>query len=629
MSVTTPAAQVLRFDTFELNLRAGELRKRGKRLRLQGQPLQVLAILLQSAGELVTREELQSQIWPADTFVDFNHSLHNAIGRIREALGDSAETPRYIETLPRRGYRFIAAVEEVASPKPAGIVRERNEAMAPVVTRSKRREGIALALCACLVVALSTWVAWRHFYAKPAVPLIRSIAVLPMGNFSGDADQEYFADGMTEELITELARIPALKVISRTSVMSYKGTQKRLPQIARELGVDGIVEGSVSREGGQVRVTVQLLDGPNDRHVWSENYQRELGGILTLQREMAEAIAQQIRVQVTPQPPTQRKAAHTVNPEAYEAYLKGRFYLSTRFSKPRELRVAKRYFEEAVQKDPNFALGYVGLADCYVYLASYRELSPAGAYKAAKAALHIALELDDSIGEAHDTLALLSWQYDRDKAATEREFKYAVSLAPNYACAHADHSTYLSWIGNRSEALAEITKSRELDPGYSFAVTESGAHYQLRDYPRLVEVSRRGVVSDPNEWLEHYFLGVGYEGTGKSQEAIREYQKAIEMSDGDQDATAALAHVYATTGKRSEAERILRELEAKSETRYVSPYMLATIHAGLGNKDKALGFLEKAHQEKSWDLVWELKSDLRLDSLRSEPRFQALVRQIS
>jgi len=291
MSVTTPAAQVLRFDTFELNLRAGELRKRGKRLRLQGQPLQVLAILLQSAGELVTREELQSQIWPADTFVDFNHSLHNAIGRIREALGDSAETPRYIETLPRRGYRFIAAVEEVASPKPAGIVRERNEAMAPVVTRSKRREGIALALCACLVVALSTWVAWRHFYAKPAVPLIRSIAVLPMGNFSGDADQEYFADGMTEELITELARIPALKVISRTSVMSYKGTQKRLPQIARELGVDGIVEGSVSREGDQVRVTVQLLDGPNDRHVWSENYQRELGGILTLQREMAEATA--------------------------------------------------------------------------------------------------------------------------------------------------------------------------------------------------------------------------------------------------------------------------------------------------------------------------------------------------
>lgn len=629
MAVTTLTAQVLRFDTFELNMRAGELRKLGRKLRLQGQPLQVLAILLQAAGELVTREEIQKQIWPADTFVDFNHSLHNAIGRVREALGDSAETPRYIETLPRRGYRFIGQVEEVLTPKPVDQVQEeKSEVVAAAGTRRSWRRAVLAIVGVCGVVAISGYRAVQHFNSKRAAPTIRSLAVLPMGNFSGDPAQDYFADGMTEELITELSRIQALKVISRTSVMEYKGSKKHLPQIARELGVDGIVEGSVSREGDQVRVTVQLLDGPNDKHIWSENFQREVGGILALQQEMAQAIAQQIRVQVSPQQGP-HSAARTVKPEAYDAYLKGRFYLSTRFSKPRELKIAKGYFEEAVEKDPSFALGYVGLADCYVYLASFRELAPDLAYQSAKQALRKALELDNSIGEAHDTLALLSWQYEGDKATTEREFNYAVALAPNYACAHADRSTYLSWIGKREEALAEITKSRELDPGYSFAVTESGARYQFRDYQGLVEASQRGVVSDPNEWLEHYFLGVGLEGTGKRAEAIGEYQKAIAMSDGDQDATAALAHAYAASGKRAEAQKILNELEAKSKTGYVSPYMLATIHAGLGNKTKALEYLEQAHQEKSWDLVWELKSDLRLDTLRGEPRFQKLVRQVS
>ena len=411
--------------------------------------------------------------------------------------------------------------------------------------------------------------------------------------------------------------------------MQYKGTKKHLPQIARELDVDGIVEGSVKRESDQVRISVQLLDGPNDRHLWNESYQRELRGILSLQREVAQAIVQQIRIQLTPRQQARLGSARAVDPEAYEAYLRGRFSITTEFSTQQELKTAQRYFEESIQKDPGFALSYVRLADCYVFLGFYRQLSPEGAHKPAKEALRKALELDDSIGEAHATLALLSWRHEWDWAATEREFNYALALVPNYGWAHANRSNYLSWRGRRAEALAEITRSRELEPGYSFNATESAAFYQLRDYERLVEASRRGVVSDPNEWLEHYSLGVGYEGLGKRAEAISEYQKSIKMSDGDQDPTAALAHVYALTGRRAEAETILRGLERKSKDNYVSPYLIATIYAGLGAKDKAFEFLEKAEQEKNWDLVWALRADLRIDNLRSDPRYQSLMRRVA
>jgi TolB-like protein/DNA-binding winged helix-turn-helix (wHTH) protein/Tfp pilus assembly protein PilF len=628
MSAPAPAARVLRFDTFELDLRTGELRKRGVKLRLHGQPLQLLTILLQDAGNLVTREELRNQLWPADIFVDFDHSLHNAIGRIRETLGDSAEIPRYIETLPRRGYRFIGRVEEVQAPRISAETSNKTPEAVVVATPTKRRAGLVLTLCSCCAIGVAAWLAWQHFYAKSALHPIRSIAVLPMQNLSGDAAQEYFADGMTEELITELSRIQALKVISRTSVMEYKGTKKHLPQIARELGVDGVVEGSVNREGDQVRLTVQLLDGPNDRHLWSEGYQRELRGILTLQREMAQAIAQQIRIQLTPQQQARFRSAPAVNPEAYEAYLRGRFYLTNEFTKPQALKTAQRYFEESIQKDPGFALAYAGLADSYAYLGLFHGASPEFAYRSAEEALRKALELDDSIGEAHDTLGLLSWRYKWDWDAAEREFNRAIALAPSYSCAHEDHSEYLSFLGRRAEALAEIAKSSELDPGPSFAITESGAYYQLRDYEGLVEASRKGVASDPNEWLEHYYLGVGYEGTGKLLEAISEYQKAIEMSDGDQDPTAALAHAYALIGRRAEAEKILRDLERKSKGGYVSPYLIATIYAGLGDKDRAFEFLEKAYQERSWDIVWALRADLRIDNLRSDLRFPALLRRV-
>ncbi len=629
MPTLVPATCVLRFDTFELDLRAGELRKRGVKLRLQGQPVQLLAILLQSPGHLVTREELRSQLWPADTFVDFDHSLHNAIGRIREVLGDSTVIPRYIETLPRRGYRFIAPVEEVQALRSSEANGNKTREAVAVAPQSKTRASLALTLLVLAASGSAFWLVRAVSRPTSAAPRLRSIAVLPLENLSGDPSQEYFADGMTEQLITDLAKVGSLRVISRTSVMRYKGTKKGLPEIARELNVDGIVEGSVMRSGNRVRITAQLLHAPTDKHLWAEAYERDLGDVIRLQNEVAQAIAQQVRAQLTPQQQARLRSARLVNPEAYEAYLKGRYYLSNQFTMVKPLNMAKGYFEESIRKDPGFALAYSGLADSYVYLAFYGHgQSPDRAYSSAKEALHKALELDDSIGETHDTLGLLSWRFEWNWDAAEREFNHAIALAPSYSCAHEDRAVYLSFIGRRADALAEIAQSNELDPGPSSAMTESAAYYQLRDYQSLVEASRRGMVSSPNEWTEHYNLGVGYEGTGKLLEAISEYQKAIEISNGDHDATASLAHAFAAIGRRAEAEKILHDFERKSKSGYVSPYMIATIYAGLGERDKAFEFLERAYQERSLDISWHLKADLRIDNLRSDPRFQDLVRRV-
>jgi TolB-like protein/DNA-binding winged helix-turn-helix (wHTH) protein len=629
MPLSAPAARILRFDIFELDLRAGELRKRDLKLRLQGQPIEVLAILLQRAGEVVTREEIRAQIWTADTFVDFDHSLHNAIAKLREALGDSAETPRYIETLPRRGYRFIAPVEEVGTQKSEPSAENAPIREAPVgVRRPSARLAIALTLLTLIVIGSGAWLASVYSRRAIAAPPIRSIAVLPLDNFSGDPSQNYFVDGMTDELITDLAKVSALRVISRTSVMRYKGTKKGLPEIARELNVDGIVEGSVTRSGQRVRITAQLLHGPTDKHLWAETYERDLGDVLRLQSEVAQAIAEQVRAQVTPQQQVQLRSARPVNPEAYEAYVRGRYYLSNQFTMAQPLNQAKTYFEESIKKDPGFALAYSGLADSYVYLSFFHQIPPESAYQSATEALRRAAELDDTIGEIHDTLAQLSWRFKWDWVATERELNEAIALAPSYSCAHEDHAVYLGFMGRRDEALAELAKSIEMDPGPSSALTEAGTFYQLRDWPRLVEASRRGIASNPNEWVEHYNLAVGYEGTKKLLEAVFEYQKAVEISNGDQDATAALAHAYAVIGKKSEARKILRDLQQKSKTAYVSPYFLATIYAGLGEKDKAFEFLEKAYREKSLEISWHLKADLRVDSLRSDPRFQKLLQRI-
>jgi TolB-like protein/DNA-binding winged helix-turn-helix (wHTH) protein/Tfp pilus assembly protein PilF len=627
MLTSAPGARVLRFDDFALDVRAGELRKHGVKLRLQGQPLQVLAALLNRSGDLVTREELRAQIWAVDTFVDFDHSLHNAIARLREVLGDSAEAPRYIETLPRRGYRFIAPVDRAETQSPSPSTPSERPREAPVDLRPTRsRTFLAATILTLLVIGSAVWLA--HTGARPAgaAPRLNSIAVLPLDNLSGDPSEEFFADGMTDQLITDLAKVGSLRVISRTSVMRYKGTKKGLPEIARELNVDAIVEGSVIRSGRRVRVTAQLLAAPTDQHLWAETYDRDLGDILKLQGEVADAIAQQVRAQLTPNQQSQLRVAHVVNPAAYDDYLRGRLYFTNEFTNPDSLRKAKRYFEDAIQKDPNFALAYAGLADTYVFLAYAGALQKDLAYRSAKNALSKALQLDDSIGEAHDTLGALSSFFDWDWETADREFNRAIALAPSYSCAHEDRAIFLALVGRRAEAMAEIAKIHQLDYGSSAAHTESVAYYELRDYPRLIDSSRRALLFDPKDWFQHYTLGVGYEGTGKLQEAIAEYQKAIETSGGSQDPTVALAHAYAAVGKKAEAEKILRDLESNSKAT-ASPYTVATIYAGLGENDKALESLEKARSEKSFQIL-SLRSDLLLDTLRTDPRFQDLLRRI-
>jgi len=624
-ATAAPTARVLRFDAFELDLRAAELRKSGVRLRLQGQPLQVLAALLNRAGDVVTHEELRAQIWTADTFVDFDHSLHNAVARLREVLGDSAETPRYIETLPRRGYRFIGAVHGRAVISPSRSAQTDQPGQVLVDLRlTKYRKLLATTFLAVLVIGLAVWLVHTGTHPTSAAPRLNSIAVLPLENLSGDPSEEFFADGMTDQLITDLAKVGSLRVISRTSVMRYKGTRKSLPEIARELNVDAIVEGSVTRSGPRVRVTAQLIQAPTDQHLWAETYDRDLGDILKLQGEVANSIAGQVRAQLTPTQQALILRAHAVNPDAYDAYLKGRLYFVNEFSKPDSLKKAQRYFEESIQKDPHFALAYAGLADTYVYLAFVGALQKDQAYRSSKEALAKALELDDSIGEAYDTLGVLSFRFDWDWDSADRAFNRAIALAPSYSCAHEDRATFLSFVGRRAEALAELTKIDQLDYGSNVGFTESATYYELQDYPNLIESSRRALLLDPNDWFQHFNLGVGYEGTGKLSEATSEYQKVIKIS-GNPRGAVALAHAYSAAGKKAEAEKILLDLERKLKATPASPYTMATIYAGLGENDKAFEFLEKAYSEKSLGISSSLKSDLLLDSLRPDPRFQSLL----
>lgn len=621
MSRINEPPTLIPFGPFEADLLSQELRKQGVRLRLPRQSFQILKMLLERPGEVVTREELRAKLWPADTFVDFDHGLNAAVKRLRDALGDSAENPCFIETLPRLGYRFMAA---------------RTLDTIPPESRQSplRRWGLPLVAAAVLlgVVALFVmdygWLRSNLFSRSAAQAQIRSLAVLPLTNLSGDPQQEYFADGMTEELITELSRIGSLKVISRTSVMPYKAEKKKpLPQIGRELNVDAVMEGAVMRSGNRVRIAAQLIHVPTDQHLMAETYERELGDVLKLQREVAGSIAQQVRLKLTPEQQVRLQHAGEVKPEAYEAYLRA---LSFDTYTHQEINKAKSYFEKAIRDDPSFASAYVGLARSYRNLGQFRWLSPQEAYPAAKQAARKALELDENDCGAHSMLAWLSWRYDWDWETVEREFRSALELCPNNAAIHWQQAYYLGWSGRGTEALAEMTKARELDPLLPILLLGKALmNYHLRNYKAMREVGQQYVASDTNSWLAHYLLGVGYEGSGQTLEAIPEYQKAIELSQGDEDPTAALADAYAATGRRAEAQKILHECLRQSETSYVSPFMIATIYARLGDKDKAFEFLEKAYQERSSDLPYFVRADLRIDNLRSDRRFQDLLRRMN
>jgi len=649
------------FGEFSVDPQNRVLRLRDEPIALTPKAFEVLLLLIQANGQVVTKNELMQSVWP-DSFVE-ESNLTQTVFMLRKALGETA-TQRYILTVQGRGYGFAAEVKAVSGNGQAYSDRPSNplECDPGVASSQIRRNGVSqngasadtdqsqlprdapseslssprrsraltiLALAALLLAAIGLvlWMVPTRSPRPGASPPMRSIAVLPLDNFSGDPSQEYFVDGMTDELTTDLAKVGSLQVISRTSAMRYKGTRKSLPEIAQELNVDGIVEGSVTRSGLRVRITAQLIHAPTDHHLWAETYERDLGDVLKLQSEVAEAIAQKVQAQVTPQQQTRLRSARTVNSEAYEAYLRGRYYFVNQFMVADSLKKAKGYFEESIRKDPGFALAYAGLADAYVYLAISREWPQDRAYASAKDALRKAMELDDSIGQIHDTLGVLAWRFDWDWRAAEQEFSRAIELSPSYSCGQEDRGIFLGFLGRRADALAAVETSNRIDPGPSSAMSEAATYYQLRDYQGLVKAGQREVLSDPDEWSGHFNLGIGYEGAGKLLEAISEYQRAIEMSNGSDDVTAHLAHAFVRIGKRAEAKKILLDLERKSKTTYVSPYTIATVYAGLGDKDKSLELLEQAFQERSLEASWHIHADLRIDNLRSDPRFQNLLRR--
>ncbi|MCI0402423.1 MAG: protein kinase [Acidobacteria bacterium] len=461
-------------------------------------------------------------------------------------------------------------------------------------------------------------------------PQIDSIAVLPLENLSADPEEEYFVDGMTEELISQLAQISALKVISRTSVMQYKKARKPLPEIARELDVDAVVEGSVRRAGNRVRITAQLVHAPSDRHLWAKSYERDLSDVLTLQAEVAREIAHEVNVALTPQEQARFAAARPTNPEAHELYLKGRYYWNRRTEDG--LRKSLAYFQEAIEKDPGYALAYVGVADSYAMLGSdivSSALPPHEARPLGKAAALKALELDPNLGEAHASLAAAYQYYDWDWAAAEREFRRAIELNPNYASAHQWYANHLVMFGRHSESLAEARRARELDPlSLIINVTFGWRFYFARRYDDAIEVHRKTVELDPDFILARVSLGRAYKQKGMYEAAIAEFRRALALSADNLDARAGLGQAYALSGNKLGAKNVLAQFEQMSKKRYVPAYYVAEVYVALGEKEAAFRWLEKAYEERSDWLVF-IKVEPRLDPLRGDPRFADLVRRMN
>ena len=612
------SASVLRFGPFELDPRSGELRKHNCPTKLQEQPFQLLLALLERPGEVVTREELRRHLWSDETFVGFEDGVNTAIKRVRDALGDSADSPAYIETLPRRGYRFIGTLE------PAPVVPL--EPPGPAARGGVHHHAAIWAGLAVIAV-VAMFVPWMPRRAPAAgVPGFRSIAVLPLDNLSADPGQEYLADGITDELITELAKISSLRVISRGSVMQYRGAHTSVRDIGRQLNVEAIVEGSVTRSGDRVRVTARLIEAAADRHLWAESYERDVRDLLALQRDVAAAIADRIQATLTAGERTGLATARRVNPDAYLAYIKGRIYWHQRTQGALETGVAS--FQQSIDTDPGYAPAYAGLADCYTALGYGSYLAPKVAFERAKAAAAQALALDGKLADPHASLGYAKLYYDWDFAGAEREFQRAIALSPNAVAAHDGYSVYLTALGRFEEARTEIRRAQQLDPLSAAINTGVGfVDYYSGRYPEAVKQLRATLDTTPSFPLAHLWLGRAYEAQTRHDEAVTEFTVAAKVLVDWPVTMAALGHVYAVSGRRAEAKQTLDDLLALSTHKYVTPYGIALVHAGLGDERSAFDWLDRAVSDRSNWLVW-LKLDQRFDNLHGSPRFDALVRRV-
>jgi len=652
MGSPAAVARILHFGVFEVDLKACELRKHGLRIKLPEQPFQVLVVLLEKPGEIITREELRNRLWPSDTFVDFDHGLNNAVMRLREVLGDASENPRFVETIPRRGYRFIApvagsvpppsnpeldaghtSVQEAASELTESATWETPSGPASV-RRPYPRSRLAILVVAATLVAVGLLGAAFFRYRRVDTNQAgharnKSLVVLPIENLSGDKDQEYFADGMTDDLIANLAKIRSLRVISRSTAMAYKGTRKPLSQIAGELNVDAVFEGTVLRVGNRVRITAELVQVSTDRHLWAETYESQMGDILALQNRVSSAIVNEIRINLTPEDQERLASNPAVAPEGYENYLKGRYYWNKRSDE--NLTRAIGYFEQATKQDPQYALAYAGLSDCYAIISAeiFGTMPAAEAAPKAKAAALRALEIDPKLSEAETSLATVKFNYDWDWSGAATGFAKSIQDNPSYATAYQRYSLYLMAMGRPEDSFEQINKARELDPlSISINFSLGWRFYMARQYDRAIQQLRNTLEMDPSYELPHLVLGLSYAQKGDYGLAIPELRKAVELSHGTPLMTSALANVSARSGNMAEAERLLANLSSESKRQYVSPYYFAVVYVGLGKREEAINWLEKAFADRSNGLVF-LKVEPELDDLRSNPRFVALQRKLN
>jgi TolB-like protein/DNA-binding winged helix-turn-helix (wHTH) protein len=632
------SGRIFRFGAFEFHAEAGELRKHGVRLKLGGQPLSILTMLLERPGEVITREDLEKRLWPVGTYVDYEHSVNAAVKRLRQALSDSADYPHYIETIPRHGYRFVAPLAGApsASAPPtkteieAAPSRETTQEtvaapfVAPASATKSARLSLKLSLAGAAVIALfaGSFVIYRRISATEPPP-IKSLAVLALKNLSGEPAQEYLADGMTEELISRLASLSGVRVTSRTSSMHFKDTRLSAPEIAKTLGVDALVEGSVIREGSHIRVHAQLIRA-TDEHFWSETYDREMGDVLALESEIAQSIAEKVAVTATGQEQARLAAARHISPEVYELYLKGKLGpLNTRA----ELEQSRGYLEQAIRKDPTFAPAYVGVARAYSALGTLLGGAPPGEVRPKiLAAARKALELDPDIAEAHALIADVyqkRWQW----ADAETEYKRALELKPSDAAAHMAFAKWFVAQGRMDEAIAWARRGRVLDP-LGVAGVESGwVLFCARRYDEAIYEMQSMLAVRPDLGKARWYLGFALIAKGQPEQAVVELEKTAAMTNRSPGSLEVLAAACGYAGRRQDALRIIGELKRRSETGYVPAGAFVNPYLGLRDYDQAIAGYERAYKEQSDILQW-VKVIPFVDPLRGDPRFQDLVRRV-
>ena len=641
MEAPATSRQCVRFGAFEIDFRSEELRKHGNKVKLQGQPVKILAILLARPGEMVTRETLRKELWPEDTFVDFDSGLNSAIKKLREALGDSRESSRFIETLPRRGYRFIAPVEEAesAAPGPSTSYEPPEQALAGWrLSRYPLPVMVGAGVLALLFIFIGTYgVRWREVLGAETRPRpgtgrqsIQSLAVLPLENLSSDPDQEYFAEGMTDALTTDLAKISTLKVISRTSSMQFKGTKKPLQQIAKELNVDALVEGTVERSGNRVRITAHLIDVRNDRNLWSESYERDLRDVLALQSQVATSIASGIKVDLQPQEQARLATVRQVNPEAEIAYLRGRYEMDKWTLEG--FKEGFRYFQQAVQEDPAFAKAWAGLAEAYFEWGNFDIAPKAETLPKARAAAQKALELDETLSEAHVSLAEVADATGGMRPTFLKELQRAIALDPNNARAHQGYGIYLRQQGRLDQSLAELERAEELDPLTPKKKNNLGvALYLVGRYDEALEWLRQVPDPDLDSERRHRRMAEIYEYKGMQKEAIAEFVASLRFG-AKADLAARVERSYLSSGYAEAKETLLRgevnwaEQQAKSGTVPKDAFRIARDYAILGDKNKAIEWLGTAYQNHAPGLE-DYKTDPQLADLRSDPRVQEIARR--